>query len=125
MLEISGNTRAWISEEYQGVGTIGLSFVRDNDTNIIPNATQRESTKDYIIEHEDPITGETVGAPVTATPGIYMIELSLLSLDFSIASAIDPAYDPAETSRGAIQHRIPCCSKKWQVAFATSLSLLE
>jgi uncharacterized phage protein gp47/JayE len=30
-LEYSGITRAWAIEHYQGVGTIGLAFVRDND----------------------------------------------------------------------------------------------
>ncbi len=84
ILEITGNTRAWVTEEYQGIGTIGLSFVRDGDTSIIPNSTQRDATKAYIIEHEDPITGETVGAPVTATPGIFMIENTLQSIDFSV-----------------------------------------
>lgn len=84
MLEISGNTRAWIIEQYQGIGTLGLIFVRDGDTLIIPNDTQRAATRAYIVEHEDPITGETVGAPVTAEPGIFMITPTLLSVDLSI-----------------------------------------
>jgi len=101
MLEISGNTRAWISEEYQGVGTIGLSFVRDDDTSIIPNSTQRAATKAYIIEHEDPITGEDVGAPVTATPGIFMIENTLQSIDFSIN-----LYENTAAARSAVEDNI-------------------
>ena len=83
-LEVSGVTRSWAFPLYQGVGTIGVAFVRDNDDNIIPNATQRAAVRSYIIEHEDPGTGRTIGAPVTAEPGLFMIELTQLSIDFDI-----------------------------------------
>ncbi len=36
-LQISGITRAWCYPQYQGEGNVGLSFVRDNEDNIIPN----------------------------------------------------------------------------------------
>lgn len=84
-LEVSGNTRSWSFPLYQGVGTIGVAYVRDNDDSIIPNATELATTRAYIVEHEDPGTGKTVGAPVTAEPGLFMITLSLLSVSFSIA----------------------------------------
>lgn len=83
MQEISGNTRAWAINEYQGEGTIGCAFVRDDD-NFIPTDTQLADTKAYIISHVDPLTGETVGAPVNAVNGIYMIKLSRLEVPVSI-----------------------------------------
>jgi len=101
ILEISGNTRAWISEEYQGVGTIGLIYVRDDDTSIIPNDTQRATTRAYIVEHEDPVTGETVGCPVTAEPGIYMVTPTLLTLDFEIELSVNDS-----TTRTAVTSNI-------------------
>lgn len=84
-LEVSGVTRAWSIPQYQGVGTIGLAFVRDNDTStIIPNETQRAEVRDYIVQHTDPLTGLEVGIPVTAEPGFFVLELSYLSIDFNI-----------------------------------------
>ena len=84
-LEIAGNTRAWSFPLYQGVGTIGVAYVRDDDASIIPDATEIATTRAYIVEHEDPGTGETVGIPVTAEPGLFMITLSLLTVNFEIA----------------------------------------
>ena len=84
-LEVSGVTRAWVFPQYAGVGTIGIAFVRDNDTTIIPNSTQRDLVEDYIVEHEDPVTGLTVGCPVTAEPGLTMIELTELVINLTIA----------------------------------------
>lgn len=82
--EVSGVTRAWSIPLYQGDGTIALTFVRDDDASIIPNATQRDTVKNYIIEHDDPATGTTVGIPVTAEPGFFVPALSLLTVNFEI-----------------------------------------
>jgi len=84
-LEVSGVTRAWCLPLYMGIGTIGVAFVRDNDDNIIPNATQRATVRAYIVEHEDPETGEMIGCPVTAEPGLFVIELTQQAVNFEIA----------------------------------------
>jgi uncharacterized phage protein gp47/JayE len=84
-LEVSGVTRAWSVPQYQGIGTIGVSFVRDNDTNIIPDAVQRAAVRAYIVEHEDPATGLTIGCPVTAEPGLFIIELTALTVNIEVA----------------------------------------
>ena len=83
-LEVSGVTRAWAFSLYNGVGTVGVAFVRDDEDSIIPNASQRTVVRAYIVEHEDPATGKTVGCPVTAEPGLLMIEMSLLTVNFNI-----------------------------------------
>ena len=83
-LEVSGVTRAWSFPLYQGIGTIGMAFVRDNDTSIIPDATEMATVRAYIVEHEDPGTGETTGCPVTAEPGIFMIPLTELTVNLGI-----------------------------------------
>ena len=84
-LEVGGVTRAWSFPQYQGAGTIGVAFVRDNDSDsIIPDSTERAIVESYIIEHEDPGTGKTIGIPVTAEPGLFIIELTLLSVNFQI-----------------------------------------
>jgi len=84
MLEISGNTRAWAIPEYYGIGTVGCAFVRDDDTSIIPSAAEMATTREYLVEHTDPLTGLTVGCPVGAEPGLIMIELQEETLDFTI-----------------------------------------
>lgn len=84
-LEVAGVTRAWSFPQYQGIGTIGVAFARDNDDNIIPNDTQRATVRSYIIEHEDPGTGIIIGCPVTAEPGLFIVELTSLAINFEIA----------------------------------------
>jgi len=99
-LEVSGVTRVWTFPLYQGVGTIGVAFVRDNDlSTILPNSTQRQEVYDYIVEHTDTLTGLTVGCPVTAQPGLFIIDLSLESIDFSLA--ISPNDVNAQTNARA------------------------
>jgi len=84
-LEVSGVTRAWSVPQYQGIGTIGVSFVRDDDTNILPDAAQRAAVREYIVEHEDPATGLTIGCPVTAEPGLFIIELTALTVNIAVS----------------------------------------
>jgi len=98
--EVSGVTRSWAFPQYMGVGTIGLAFVRDDDTSIIPNSIQMAEVRAYIVEHEDPETGLTVGCPVTAEPGLIMIALTQQSVDFEISiypnsSAVQAAVEDA------------------------------
>jgi uncharacterized phage protein gp47/JayE len=89
MLEVSGVTRAWSIPQYYGDGTIGCAFVYDIEENgeksiIIPNSTQREAVRQYILTHINPSTNTTVGAPVTAEHGIIMIELRARAINFNI-----------------------------------------
>ncbi len=84
MLEVSGVTRAWSIPQYYGSGTIGCAFVRDDDDPIIPNSTQIEEVRQYILSHTDPLTNTTVGAPVTAEHGIIMITLISKAINFTI-----------------------------------------
>jgi len=84
-LEVPGVTRAWTFPLYMGIGTIGVAFVRDDDDSIIPNAVQMAEVRAYIVEHEDSGTGQIVGCPVTAEPGLFMVELTLQTVNFEIA----------------------------------------
>ena len=84
-LEVSGVTRAWVISLYQGPGTVGIAFVRDDDADsLIPSEAERDEVYKYVLSHEDPASGELLGAPVTATPGIFMIELSPKAIDMTI-----------------------------------------
>ena len=84
-LEYSGSiTRAWEIPEYMGIGTIGLAFVEDNEATIFPDDTTKLAVKNYIFSHIDTSTGKTVGIPVTATPGFFIIDLIPYTLNFTI-----------------------------------------
>ena len=82
-LEVAGVTRVWVVPEYNGVGTVGVFFVRDDDDSIFPNTAQLEVVKDHIIEHDD-LAGNTIGIPVTAEPGLFVLAPSPRSIDFEI-----------------------------------------
>ena len=100
-LEVSGVTRVWSFPQYYGVGTIGVAFVRDDDAAILPDATQRAAVRSYIVEHEDPGTGLTVGCPVTAEPGLFIIELNSYAVNFEIA-----IYPNTSTVQDAIEDNL-------------------
>ena len=72
-MEVDGVTRAWAMPLYQGAGTIGLAFARDGDITPLPNNSEMEEVYNYVVSHTDPATGKTVGIPVTAEPGFFMI----------------------------------------------------
>lgn len=84
MREYAGVTRAWVFPSYNGIGTVGCTFVMDNSTPYIPTVATLALVEAYIIEHEDPATGRTVGIPVTAEPGLFMIVLTEQIVDFTI-----------------------------------------
>lgn len=100
-LEVSGVTRAWAISLYQGQGTIGLAFVRDNDDDIFPDQDQRDDVYDYILEHTDPVTQLTVGIPVTAKEGFFMIVCTALTVNFTIQTSPNTS-----TVQNSIQERL-------------------
>lgn len=64
--EVAGVTRAWVLPLYLGPGTVGVSFVVDNEDPIIPSAAKVQEVQDYI-DFLKPVTAlVTVFAPVEA-----------------------------------------------------------
>jgi len=94
-LEVPGVTRAWVFPLYHGVGTVGIAFVCDGDSSIVPDAVKRQEVRDYLIEHEHEWSG-TIGIPVTAEPGLFIIELTELTIDMDIN--LDPNTVAAQNS---------------------------
>ena len=85
MLEVDGVSRAWVFPLYNGVGTVGCAFVRDAESPIVPSADEIAIVKAYIVSHTDPITGKTVGMPVTAQNGLFMITLDTKATDLILS----------------------------------------
>lgn len=72
--EVAGVTRAWCLPLYLGAGTVGLTFVRDDDVSIIPSGGEVTEVQEYIDELR-PVTADlTVFAP-TAVPLDFEIDL--------------------------------------------------
>lgn len=66
-LAVPGITRAWVAPLWLGIGTVGVTFVEDNESNIIPDAAKVAEVETAIKEFA-PVTAEPfVFAPATAT----------------------------------------------------------
>lgn len=67
-LEVDGVTRAWVYENTPAAGSVTILFVCDDQSgSIIPDASMITAVTDYLNEHTDPITGQTVGRCVNVT----------------------------------------------------------
>lgn len=74
-LEVPGVTRAWVSAQEMGVGTVTVRFVRDNDVNPIPESAEIAAVQAYI-DQRRPVTAQvSVVAPV-ATPLNFTIAVT-------------------------------------------------
>jgi len=85
MLEVDGVSRSWVFPLYNGVGTVGVAFVRDEEIPIVPSADEIAVVRAYIVQHVDEATGKTVGIPVTAEPGLFSIVLVTKAIDLTIS----------------------------------------
>lgn len=80
-LEVAGVTRAWSLPNWLGVGTIGVTFVLDDQADsIIPSPAKVAEVAAYIDRHDDPATGKKVGRPVTAEVTVFAPSLQPMNL---------------------------------------------
>ncbi|WP_194164263.1 baseplate J/gp47 family protein [Agarivorans sp. B2Z047] len=97
-LEVPGVTRAWTYPTWYGLGTVGLTFVRDFDDPKFPNEQQKAEVEDYIYRHFDPATNVEVGRPITAE--LIMLDLVPKELVLTIGGVDDA------TERAAIAQEL-------------------
>jgi len=99
-LEVAGVTRAWTYPQWTGPGTntVGVTFVEDGEIDIIPSAPKIAEVQAYIEEHQDPVTGETIGAPVTADPTVFAPNPIALDMEINIAPNNTAVQDAIEAS---------------------------
>lgn len=76
-LEVPGVTRAWEFPQQGGLGTVSVAFVRDGESPITPDLTERNEVLDYI-ELYRPVTAE-----------VAIIELSTVAIDVTL-TALSP-----------------------------------
>ncbi|EEP0716760.1 baseplate J/gp47 family protein, partial [Salmonella enterica] len=68
--EVPGVTRAWCLPEWPQAGSLGVTFVLDNNPDIFPGDGDVDRVAEYIKSHPDPATGGPVGqalGPVVKT----------------------------------------------------------
>lgn len=74
-LEVAGVTRAWVFPLYLGEGTVGLFFVKDGDSPIIPSSGDIEAVSANI-DAQRPVTAKHFVFAPTADPVDFTIQLS-------------------------------------------------
>lgn len=88
--EVSGVTRVWVMPAWNGLGTLGLYFTRDNDASLIPDAGEVQAVQEYI-DTVRPVTADvTVYAP-TASPIDMTIQLA--PNDSAVQAAVQAELD--------------------------------
>lgn len=75
--KISGVTRVWVEEATPVAGQVTIYFVRDNDHNIIPSASDIQNVKDKILEIKPATINDTDVIVAAPTP---------VSIDFTFSS---------------------------------------
>lgn len=65
-LQVPGVTRAWVYPLEDGVGTVRVRFVRDNDAELIPDSTKVAAVQAYIDERRPVCAQVLVSAPIAA-----------------------------------------------------------
>ena len=91
--ECSGVTRAWCLPTWKGGGTVGVTFMLDNNPDIFPSEADVARIDDYISGHADPLTGLTVGKP----DGIVVTTFALTPKPVDMTIYISPS--TAETQK--------------------------
>ena len=94
--EVSGVSRAWSYDAYQGGSTVGYAFVFDERDDIIPTDTDITSMSTYIFRHQDPASNEYVGRPA-GIEAIY-IGLTLKTEDLRLTLSPDSIGNRAAVS---------------------------
>ena len=89
MREVSGVTRAWAYDVWQGGGTVGIGWVFDDRIDILPTPTDQQFMMEYLFRHPDPATGVLVGRPGGIEP--VDIDIQLKITDLSITPTPDTA----------------------------------
>lgn len=107
--EVSGTTRVWVHRHEDGLGTVTIRFVQDNDTvSIIPSGAEVTAVQTKI-DSERPTTAEvTVAAPtLSATAFTIAITPDTTAVRAAVTAELeDLAIQDAETGDGAVRGTI-------------------
>lgn len=97
--ETAGVSRAWAFDAWHGLSTVGLAWVYDQRTDIIPTETDITVMQSYLFRHQDPATSDWVGKPGGIE--VWPIPLTLKPVDMEIRIVPD-----TEATRTATQSNL-------------------
>lgn len=83
--EVPGVTRSWCLPEWPQAGSLGVTFVLDNNSDIFPGEGDVARVADYIKFHPDPATGQPVGQALG--PVVKVFKLTNHPVTFKIKIA--------------------------------------
>lgn len=92
-LECAGVTRAWCYKGWRGAD-VGVTFVMDDNTPIIPTSADVTTVARYISGHRDPVTNTWVGQPLG--PEVMVFAPTPVTVDISVM--IVPATDDIKSN---------------------------
>lgn len=100
--EVSGVTRAWVFPGHLGEGTVGLSFVEDNESPIIPDNAKVDEVQDYV-ELKKPVTAQlTVFAPTDVPVNLTIaIKPNTLAVRTAVEAELEDLFIREAQVRGA------------------------
>lgn len=85
--EVAGVTRAWCFERYQGGGTVGVAFVLDELSSILPTEQDIAKVKKYIEGHLNLETGQYEGMPANVELFVFPPVLQSINLTIRLVPA--------------------------------------
>lgn len=87
--ECAGVTRAWCQPTWQGPGTVGVAFVMDGNTSIIPSQADLDRVASYIAGHPNPVTGVIEGQPEGPDVTVFAPTLKKVDMNIKISPKTD------------------------------------
>jgi uncharacterized phage protein gp47/JayE len=78
-----------VPRTWQGPGTVGVAFVMDGNSSIIPGDSDIARVTDYIAGHPNPITGVIEGQPEGPEVAVFAPKLKPLDMTIKISPKTD------------------------------------
>ncbi|EDQ4124175.1 baseplate J/gp47 family protein, partial [Salmonella enterica subsp. enterica serovar Sandiego] len=83
--EVPGVTRAWCLPEWPQAGSLGVTFVLDNNPDIFPGEGDVARVAEYIKSHPDPATGQPVGQALGPVVQVFKLTNHPVAFQIKIA----------------------------------------
>lgn len=87
--EVPGVTRAWCLPTWPQAGSVGVTFVQDNNDDIFPTESDVARVDSYISGHPDPVTGLIIGKPDGVIVKTFALTPRPVNMDIYISPNTD------------------------------------
>lgn len=103
--ECAGVTRAWCQPTWQGPGTVGVTFVMDNNADIVPGQSDLDRVTQYIAGHPNPVTGVIEGQPEGPDVTIFSPVLKPVDMTIKISPKTEALQSEIESGLAALFYK--------------------